>query len=106
MKLKQWQTGALVGKIGGVFFSSATQHGGQETCALTFLSHFAHHGILYAPIGCPPMVNEMEEIIGGSPWGSGTLTKGDGSRLPSVKELELAVFQGRQFAGYVTKLSA
>ncbi|KAJ1903676.1 hypothetical protein IWQ60_012551, partial [Tieghemiomyces parasiticus] len=86
--------GALVGKFAGIFFSTASQHGGQETTALTFLTTLAHHGIMYIPFGYrSSYLFDHSHIIGGSAYGSGTITNGDGSRMPSQEELEIAEAQ-------------
>ncbi|KAJ1948818.1 hypothetical protein FBU59_001420, partial [Linderina macrospora] len=85
-----WAKGALQGKLGGFFFSTASQHGGQETTAMTFLPNFAHHGIVFVPLGYKnPNLHINSEVVGGSPWGAGTVANGDGSRQPT--ELELAI---------------
>ncbi|KAJ3021220.1 hypothetical protein HKX48_008986 [Thoreauomyces humboldtii] len=99
-----WASGALVGKHAGVFTSTGSQHGGQETTIFTFIPHLAHHGILYVPLGYQcPILNDNSEVIGGSPWGAGTIAGGDGSRQPSEKELEIGVVQGRTFASTVAR---
>jgi len=91
-----WSKGALVGKPTAIFFSTATQGGGQETTALTFLTHFAHHGMVYVPIGySSPLLFNNDEVHGGSPYGAGTLAGGDGSRQPSELELAVALHQGK-----------
>eukprot|EP00736_Rhodelphis_marinus_P003337 Rmarinus@m.29283 len=97
-----WQSGGLVGKMAGVFFSSGTQGGGQETVALTTLTQFTHHGMIFVPIGysCPALL-DMNEMHGGSPYGAGTLAGGDGSRQPSDLELKVARHQGKYFADTV-----
>ncbi|CAM9554865.1 unnamed protein product, partial [Ectocarpus sp. 12 AP-2014] len=82
-----WQSGGLVGKPAGVFVSTATQGGGQETSALTFLTQLAHHGMMFVPIGySSPLLFNNDEVHGGSPYGAGTLAGGDGSRMPSDLE--------------------
>ncbi|KAJ1678673.1 hypothetical protein EV182_003576 [Spiromyces aspiralis] len=99
-----WAKGALHSKMAGTFFSTASQHGGQESTALTLLTTFAHHGIIYVPFGfCHPYLTSNDEVIGGSAYGAGTITNGDGSRMPSDKELELAEFQGETFAKTVAQ---
>lgn len=97
-----WGQGKLVGKHVGVFFATGTQGGGQETTAFTFLPFAVHHGLQFVPIGysCDKLEN-MSEIHGGSPWGSGTLAGGDGSRLPSELELAVGEHQGGYFANVV-----
>ena len=100
-----WMKGALVGKVGSVFVSTATQHGGQETTITSFHSTLLHHGMVI--VGCPyseQRLLTMQEITGGGPYGAGTLAGGDGSRLPSENELAIARFQGRHVAGIAKKL--
>ncbi|PVU92690.1 hypothetical protein BB561_003674 [Smittium simulii] len=101
---KLWTSGAMHGKMAGTFFSTASQSGGQESTALTFLPNLIHHGMIYVPLG---YVNTnlfiVDEVIGGSPWGAGTIANGDGSRQPSQKELEVAVTQGENFAKIVAQ---
>lgn len=94
-----WQSGALAGKFTGIFFSTAVQHGGQETTAFTTITYFAHHGMVYVPLGfANPHLFDNSEVIGGSPYGAGTIANGDGSRQPSEKELSIAETQGENFA--------
>jgi len=102
-----WMTGALVGKVGSVFTSSATQHGGQETTILTFIPTLLHHGMIV--VGLPYAFQGqmgLEEIKGGSPYGASTITGGDGARQPSAIELEAARYQGRHVAEIAAKLFA
>ncbi len=102
-----WAQGKLVGKLGSMFTSSATQHGGQESTILGFIPTFLHHGMAVA--GLPyAFQGQMgtEEVKGGSPYGASTITNGDGSRQPSEIELEGAKFQGAHVAKLVAKLSA
>ncbi|KDQ07026.1 hypothetical protein BOTBODRAFT_120655 [Botryobasidium botryosum FD-172 SS1] len=97
-----WAKGALIRKFAGVFTSTASQHGGQETTALTTIPFFAHHGIIYVPIGyASPDLTNMDEIIGGSAYGASTLAKGDGSRQVSELELRIAKHQGETFTQVV-----
>ncbi|CAO3591209.1 unnamed protein product [Absidia cylindrospora] len=97
-----WAKGALAQKFGGVFFSTASNHGGQETTAMTTVTYFAHHGITYVPLGfANPHLFNVEEVIGGSAWGSGTIANGDGSRQVSAKEKEIGVTQGKNFGTIV-----
>ncbi|KAJ1919613.1 hypothetical protein H4219_001861 [Mycoemilia scoparia] len=99
-----WAKGALVGKLAGTFFSTGGQHGGQETTAFTFLTTLVHHGIIYVPLGYRhPNLSDISEVIGGSAYGAGTITDGDGSRQPSQKELDIAEFQGEEFAKTVAQ---
>ncbi|KAJ8604088.1 hypothetical protein CTAYLR_001729 [Chrysophaeum taylorii] len=102
-----WMKGALVGKPAGIFFSTGSQGGGQETTALTFVTQFAHHGLIFVPIGYSnPKLMDMGEIHGGSPYGAGCLAGPDGSRMPSDLEKDVAKHQGTYFAGVVKKLAA
>ncbi len=100
-----WMKGALVGKIGSVFVSTATQHGGQETTITSFHSTLLHHGmvIVGVPYACAGLL-KMDEITGGSPYGASTLAGGDGSRQPSANELEIARYQGKHVAELASKL--
>lgn len=102
-----WGQGKLVGKVGSVFTSSATQHGGQETTVTSFHTTLLHHGMVIAgvPYTCPGLT-KMDEITGGSPYGAATLAGGDGSRQPSANEIEIAQFQGKHVAELAKKLSA
>ncbi|KAI9492828.1 flavoprotein-like protein [Zychaea mexicana] len=97
-----WAKGSLAGKFVATFFSTASQHGGQETTALNAVTYFAHHGLIYVPFGFAnaSMFNN-DEVIGGSAYGSGTITNGDGSRQPSETELTIAKNQAENFAGIV-----
>jgi NAD(P)H dehydrogenase (quinone) len=101
-----WAGGALVGKVGSVFTSSATQHGGQESTILTFHVTLLHHG--FVVVGLPYAFQgqmTIDEISGGSPYGASTIAGGDGSRMPSENELEAARFQGRHVASIAAKLT-
>jgi NAD(P)H dehydrogenase (quinone) len=102
-----WSTGALIGKVGSVFASSATQHGGQETTITSFRTTLFHLGfvVVGVPYSCQGLVN-MDEISGGTPYGATTLAKGDGSRQPSENELAIARFQGEHVARIASKLAA
>jgi len=102
-----WMKGGLVGKVGSVFTSTATQHGGQETTITSFHSTLLHHGMIIVgvPYSCQEIMN-MSEITGGSPYGAGTLAGGDGSRKPSENELKIARFQGAHVAEVAKKQSA
>ena len=100
-----WAKGALVGKVGSVFVSTGTQHGGQETTLTSFHTTLLHHGMVI--VGLPYSAagqTRMDEITGGSPYGAGTLAGGDGSRRPSANELDLARFQGRHVAEIARRL--
>lgn len=103
---KHWLSGALVGKVGSVFTSTATQHGGQETTITSFHTTLLHQGMIIVgvPYTCQELVN-MNEITGGSPYGAGTLAGNDGSRQPSENELTIARFQGRHVAEIAAKLA-
>ena len=101
-----WAKGALVGKVGSVFVSSATQHGGQESTILSFLPTLLHHGMVVA--GLPYSFQGQtisDEVSGGSPYGASTIAGGDGSRQPTENELAGARFQGRFVAELAAKLS-
>ena len=101
-----WFTGALVGKLGSVFASTGTQHGGQETTITSFHSTLLHHGMII--VGVPYTVQEllsMDEITGGTPYGATTLAGADGSRRPTENELAIARFQGKHVAEIAQKLS-
>jgi NAD(P)H dehydrogenase (quinone) len=101
-----WFQGKLIGKLGSVFTSTATQHGGQESTILSFIPTFLHHGMVVA--GLPySFQGQMgtEEVKGGSPYGASTITNGDGSRQPSAIELEGARFQGAHVAKLAAKLA-
>ncbi len=102
-----WAKGALVGKPGSVFVSTASQHGGQETTISSFHNTLIHHGMIIVgvPYADARLLN-MTEITGGSPYGAGTLTDHDGSRMPSENELAIARFQGRHVAEIAKKLAA
>jgi NAD(P)H dehydrogenase (quinone) len=101
-----WMKGTLIGKVGSVFTSTASQHGGQETTITSFHSTLLHQGmvIVGVPYSEPRLLN-MDEITGGSPYGASTITKGDGSRLPSENELAIARFQGRHVAEIAVRLT-
>lgn len=94
-----WVKGALIGKVGSVFTSTGTQHGGQETTITSFHTTLLHHGMII--VGVPyseQRIMNMEEITGGTPYGASTLAGADGSRQPSENELAIARFQGRHVA--------
>jgi NAD(P)H dehydrogenase (quinone) len=101
-----WARGALVGKVGSVFTSSAQQHGGQESTILTFIPVLMHLGMVV--VGLPySFTGQMghDEVKGGSPYGASTIAGGDGSRQPSQAELDGARFQGRHVAEIAGKLA-
>jgi NAD(P)H dehydrogenase (quinone) len=100
-----WMKGALIGKAGSVFTSSATQHGGQETTITSFHTTLLHLGMVI--VGVPYSEQRqmtMAEISGGSPYGASTIAGGDGSRMPSENELAIARFQGKHVAEIAKKL--
>ena len=100
-----WFSGALVGKVGGAFTATATQHGGQETTLTGFHKTLLHHGLVV--VGLPYSYQEqmtLDGIHGGSPYGATTITGGDGSRQPSEIELGGARYQGRHIAEIARKL--
>jgi NAD(P)H dehydrogenase (quinone) len=100
-----WMSGALVGKVGSVFSSSATQHGGQESTILTFHPTLLHQGMIV--VGLPYAEARqmgLDEIKGGSPYGASTITGAKGERMPSEQELGMARFQGRHVTTIATKL--
>jgi len=102
-----WANGDLVGKVGGVFTSTAVQHGGQESTLLNFHTVLLHLG--FVVVGLPYSFQgqmRMDEITGGSPYGASTLANGDGSRQPSENELDGARFQGEHIAKIAKKLVA
>ena len=102
-----WLNGSLIGKVGSVFASTATQHGGQETTITSFHTTLLHHGMIVVgvPYSCQEIMN-MSEITGGSPYGASTLAGGDGSRQPSGNEIKIARFQGAHVAKVAKKQSA
>jgi NAD(P)H dehydrogenase (quinone) len=102
-----WASDALVGKVGSVFTSSATQHGGQESTILSSHITLLHHGMVVVglPYTCKAQTT-LAEITGGSPYGASTIAAGDGSRQPSENELGMARFQGEHVARIAAKLAA
>jgi len=102
-----WFQNKLVGKVGSVFTSTASQHGGQESTILTFIPTLLHLGMIY--VGLPYSFTGQfghDEVKGASPYGASTIAGGDGSRQPSAVELEAARFQGAHVAEIAKKLSA
>ena len=100
-----WMNGALIGKIGSVFASTGTQHGGQETTITSFHTTLLHHGMIV--VGVPyseRRLSNMKEITGGTPYGATTLAGADGSRQPTENELAIARFQGKHVAEIAQKL--
>jgi len=102
-----WLHGKLIGKVGSVFTSTGTQHGGQETTITSLHTTLLHHGMIIVgvPYSCQEIMN-MSEITGGSPYGASTLAGGDGSRQPSENEIKIARFQGSHVAEVAKKQSA
>ncbi len=101
-----WLQGGLVNKVGSVFVSTATQHGGQESTILSFHTTLLHHGMII--VGMPYTEKRqmtLEEITGGSPYGATTIAAPDGSRMPSKNELDMARFQGMHVAKIVKRLT-
>ena len=102
-----WFEGALVGKIGSVFTSSATQHGGQESTILSFHNTLLHHGMIV--VGLPYAFQGqmgIDEIKGGSPYGASTIAGAQGERMPSETELAGARYQGKHVASIAVKLKS
>ncbi|MDW7980973.1 MAG: NAD(P)H:quinone oxidoreductase [Verrucomicrobiales bacterium] len=102
-----WVKGALLGKVGSVFVSTSSQHGGQETTILTFIVTLLHHGMIV--VGLPYAFKEMlgvKEVMGCSPYGASTIAGPEGERMPSAAELAGARFQGRHVATIAAKLAA
>ena len=103
---KLWSEDAFVGKVGSVFTSSGTQHGGQESTILSFHVTLLHLGMVI--VGLPYAEKRqtiMNEITGGSPYGASTIAGGDGSRQPSENELEMARYQGRHVTQIAKKIA-
>jgi len=100
-----WAKGALHGKVGGAFSSSATQHGGQETTLFSIITNLLHFGMTIVGLNYG-FAGQMgvKDVTGGAPYGATTITDGDGSRLPSANELAGARYQGRTIAETATKL--
>ncbi|GBO79618.1 flavodoxin/nitric oxide synthase [Acetobacter aceti NRIC 0242] len=100
-----WAKGALLGKVGAAFTSTASQHGGQETTLYSILSNLIHHGMVIT--GLPYSFQgqmTVDEVAGGSPYGATTIASGDGSRQPSTIELDGAKYLGGHVAGIAAKL--
>jgi NAD(P)H dehydrogenase (quinone) len=101
-----WAKGALIGKVGSVFASTATQHGGQESTILSFHTTLLHQGMVV--VGLPYSFQgqmRIDEITGGSPYGASTIAGGQGQRMPSQNELDAARFQGKHVALIASKLA-
>jgi len=101
-----WMRGALVGKVGAAFTSTATQHGGQETTLFSIITNLLHFGMTIVGLdyGHHQQMT-LDEIVGGAPYGATTITGGDGSRQPSAHELEGARYLGKRVADTAAKLS-
>ena len=100
-----WFKGGLIGKVGSVFASTGTQHGGQETTITSFHSTLLHHGMII--VGVPysePGLLDMSAISGGTPYGATTMAGADGSRQPTENELKIARYQGKHVAEITSKL--
>ncbi len=102
-----WNSDAFVGKVGGVFSSSASQHGGQETTLFSMMTFLFHQGFIVAGVPyAEKRLLDMKEITGGTPYGATTITDADGSRFPSENELAIARYQGRHATRIAAKLAA
>ncbi|KAH3687358.1 hypothetical protein WICPIJ_001635 [Wickerhamomyces pijperi] len=104
-----WASGALHGKPAGIFVSTGSPNGGQETTVRNSLSILAHHGLIYVPLGYKNTFAELsnlDELHGGSPWGAGALSGSDGSRQPSELELKVVYTQGASFVKTVAKFGS
>ncbi len=100
-----WAAGTLIEKVGSVFASTASQHGGQETTIISFMFTLLHHGMII--VGVPyseQRLLNLEEIAGGTPYGATTMAGADGSRWPTENELAIARFQGRHVAEVTSRL--
>lgn len=100
-----WMNGSLIGKVGSVFTSTASQHGGQETTITSFHTTLLHLGLVI--VGVPyseQRLLSLTEISGGTPYGASTISAGDGSRFPSDAELGIAQFQGEHVARIAARL--
>jgi NAD(P)H dehydrogenase (quinone) len=102
-----WMSGGLIGKVGSVFTSTASQHGGQETTLISMQTFLMHQGMIV--VGVPYSAQEllnMDEMSGGTPYGASTITGAKGERMPSKNELAIARFQGRHVTQVAAKLAA
>lgn len=102
-----WMSGGYWGKYACVFISTGTPGGGQESTAIAAMSTLSHHGLIYVPLGyktVSPLLSNLEEVHGGSPWGAGTFAGADGSRQPTALELKIAEAQGKAFYETVSKV--
>ncbi|KAF3483865.1 Y20 protein [Arthroderma uncinatum] len=103
-----WAKGDFFGKYVGTFVSTGTPGGGQESTVIASMSTFVHHGMIFVPLGYKntfPILANLSEVRGGSPWGAGTFAGADGSRQPTALELELAAAQGKGFYEAVSKVN-
>jgi NAD(P)H dehydrogenase (quinone) len=102
-----WMSGALHGKVGGAFVSTATQHGGQETTLFSVITNLLHFGLTIVGLdyGHQGQMG-VDEVVGGAPYGATTVAGGDGSRQPSEIDLNGARYQGRRIAEVAAKLTA
>ena len=102
-----WFKGALIGKVGGAFTSTASQHGGQETTLFSLITNLLHHGMAIVGLdyGFQAQMG-VDEVRGGSPYGATTIAGGDGSRQPHAEELAGARYQGKRIAETAAKLKA
>jgi len=103
-----WAKGALAGKYAGVFVSTGTPGGGQESTILNSISTLTHHGIIFVPLGYSTtfeVLSNLSEVHGGSPWGAGTFSGADGSRQPTPLELDIATRHGKYFFNVVNKVT-
>ncbi|PTU23438.1 hypothetical protein P175DRAFT_0499981 [Aspergillus ochraceoroseus IBT 24754] len=103
-----WASGGYWGKYAGLFVSTGTPGGGQESTAISSMSTLAHHGFIYVPLGYKtafPYLANLDEVHGGSPWGAGTFAGADGSRQPTELELNIAKTQGKSFYEHLAKIN-
>ncbi|KAF8627586.1 hypothetical protein AX17_006159 [Amanita inopinata Kibby_2008] len=104
---KLWVAGSLAGKYVGMFVSTSTPGGGQETTGMTMMTTIVHHGMIYVPFGYSrsfAQLGNLTEVHGGSPWGAGTFSAPDSSRQPTELELEMATSQGKLFYEIVSRV--
>lgn len=105
----QWQAGGYYHKFAGIFITSAVLGGGQESTAIAAMSTLSHHGMIYVPLGYAKVfeaLSNVTDVRGGSPWGAGSFTSLDGTRMPTSTELEVASTQGEEFYKVVAKNTA
>lgn len=103
---KQWSSGGFFHKYAGLFISTGSLGGGQESTAIAAMSTLAHHGVIYVPLGYAKtfsLMADLSEVHGGGPWGAGTFAGVDGSRQPSARELDIAQAQGELFYQVVAR---